>query len=97
MTQKEFVDERRDFTAAPPSSPAVPKSIPRRATHAAALESAFPLEVFVRRPPDYAAPSSWAGIRKPSQFQTEDSLSEFTFLDLHPHVAERAFAMACRT
>src|SRR5207245_419614 len=29
-----------------------------------------PLEVFGRRPPVYAAPPSWAGIRKPSQERT---------------------------
>ena len=36
ITEKEYVDECRDFAAASPATPTAPKSAPRQATYAAA-------------------------------------------------------------
>jgi len=55
-----------------PRAPHLQRSNPHRArcTTACQFPRFRPLEVFVRRPPEYVAPSSWAGIRKPSQTAT---------------------------
>ena len=65
-----------------PRPPHLQRSNPHRArcTTACQFPRFPPLEVFVRRPPHYVAPPSWAGIRKPSQTRSFDDLTSMSGL-----------------
>jgi hypothetical protein len=73
-----------------PRAPHLQRPNPHRArcTTAAHFPRFRPLEVFVRRPPEYVAPLSWAGIRKPSQTATSRFVRAESALASTPDIGE---------